>query len=252
MKSKKIATFIAALIMLATMTISASASVTFTNGNNWEFEVDMNNFHWGYETSEIYGWGSKGFQCFGMDAALGETGLPFEVLMNATGLILEVSAPPSGASSMAMHWLGDASLNIASFTGGSQFIGSEAPVGYHTYYDISTGKISLPFETSWSNHVYRNFRSNTSHAGVGIQYHPNLSALNVTRAYLYGNTAPCGDCSGFPCKCVFTTADALLVLRASAGLETLTPEQIARYDRNKDGEITTADAIAILRIAAGL
>jgi hypothetical protein len=50
----------------------------------------------------------------------------------------------------------------------------------------------------------------------------------------------------------FTTADALLALRAAAGLTELTAEQTARYDLNKDGAITTADALIILRIAAGL
>jgi hypothetical protein len=50
----------------------------------------------------------------------------------------------------------------------------------------------------------------------------------------------------------FTTADALTVLKASAGLLTLTQEQEARYDINGDFVVDTADALAILHIAAGL
>jgi hypothetical protein len=50
----------------------------------------------------------------------------------------------------------------------------------------------------------------------------------------------------------FTTADALTILRASAGLIELTPEQVAKYDMNGDGRITSADALLILQAAAGL
>ncbi|MDR2558334.1 MAG: hypothetical protein LBC86_02150 [Oscillospiraceae bacterium] len=48
------------------------------------------------------------------------------------------------------------------------------------------------------------------------------------------------------------TADALTVLRVSAGLVELTEEQTVRLDLNLDGNITSADALAILRVAAGL
>jgi hypothetical protein len=48
----------------------------------------------------------------------------------------------------------------------------------------------------------------------------------------------------------FTTADALTVLRAAAGLTTLTAEQKTRFDIV--GEPTTAHALMILRVAAGL
>jgi hypothetical protein len=50
----------------------------------------------------------------------------------------------------------------------------------------------------------------------------------------------------------FTTADALTVLRAAAGLITLNAEQTARYDLDGDGRITTADALMILRVVAGI
>ncbi|MCL2637896.1 MAG: hypothetical protein FWD48_05935 [Oscillospiraceae bacterium] len=50
----------------------------------------------------------------------------------------------------------------------------------------------------------------------------------------------------------YTTADALTVLRASAGLIHLTSEQAVRFDLNGDGVINSADALIILRIAAGL
>lgn len=50
----------------------------------------------------------------------------------------------------------------------------------------------------------------------------------------------------------FTTADAIYILRYVAGIIELTPEQIAKYDLDGDGEITTEDAVMILRIVAGL
>jgi endoglucanase len=50
----------------------------------------------------------------------------------------------------------------------------------------------------------------------------------------------------------FTTADALTILRAAAGLQTLTAEQFARYDLDGDGRITTADALIVLRRVAGI
>ncbi|MCL2636743.1 MAG: dockerin type I repeat-containing protein [Oscillospiraceae bacterium] len=50
----------------------------------------------------------------------------------------------------------------------------------------------------------------------------------------------------------FTTADALTILRAAAGMIELTAEQTEKYDLNGDGEITTADAILVLRLVAGV
>jgi hypothetical protein len=50
----------------------------------------------------------------------------------------------------------------------------------------------------------------------------------------------------------YTTADALLVLRAAAGLINFSTQQTALYDMSGDGKVTTADALTILRIAAGL
>ncbi|MCL2696644.1 MAG: TraB/GumN family protein [Oscillospiraceae bacterium] len=50
----------------------------------------------------------------------------------------------------------------------------------------------------------------------------------------------------------FNTADALTVLRASAGLIKLTTAQEEKYDLNGDFIVNTADAVIILRIAAGL
>ena len=47
-------------------------------------------------------------------------------------------------------------------------------------------------------------------------------------------------------------ADALLCLRASVGLITLTPEQEAAADVNHDGLIDAGDAILILRYDARL
>jgi uncharacterized protein YkwD len=48
----------------------------------------------------------------------------------------------------------------------------------------------------------------------------------------------------------FTAADALLILRASVGLETLTSEQQAKF--NLKGNATAADALAVLRVSVGL
>jgi hypothetical protein len=50
----------------------------------------------------------------------------------------------------------------------------------------------------------------------------------------------------------FTTADALTVLRAAAGLTTLSAADTARFDMDGDGKITTADALMILRRVAGI
>jgi hypothetical protein len=51
---------------------------------------------------------------------------------------------------------------------------------------------------------------------------------------------------------LYTTNDALLVLRFTAGLVTLTEEQMQLYDMNKDGVVSTTDALVILRIVAGV
>lgn len=50
----------------------------------------------------------------------------------------------------------------------------------------------------------------------------------------------------------FTTEDALMALRATAGLIILTAEQTSRLDLNNDNIITSFDALMILRIIAGL
>ncbi|MBQ2111146.1 MAG: dockerin type I repeat-containing protein [Clostridia bacterium] len=49
-----------------------------------------------------------------------------------------------------------------------------------------------------------------------------------------------------------TAVDAMLALRYSMHLITLTSEQIARGDVNGDGSVTTTDAITILRMSMGL
>lgn len=48
------------------------------------------------------------------------------------------------------------------------------------------------------------------------------------------------------------STDALHVLRAAFGVETLSPEAMAEADVNGDGQITSADALAIMRIALNL
>jgi micrococcal nuclease len=49
----------------------------------------------------------------------------------------------------------------------------------------------------------------------------------------------------------FNTSDALIVLRASAGLVTLTDEQTEKYGIS-GGNVTAGDALRILRLAAGI
>ena len=49
-----------------------------------------------------------------------------------------------------------------------------------------------------------------------------------------------------------TANDALMILRSSVGLESLTPEQEKLADVDGDGEITANDALAVLRYSVGL
>lgn len=49
-----------------------------------------------------------------------------------------------------------------------------------------------------------------------------------------------------------TVADALVVLRISAGLSSYKDEDIAIYDLNKDGSVSVDDALIVLRDATGL
>ncbi len=49
-----------------------------------------------------------------------------------------------------------------------------------------------------------------------------------------------------------TANDALMILRASVGMETLTPEQIALADVDGDGDITANDALVVLRYSVGM
>jgi len=51
---------------------------------------------------------------------------------------------------------------------------------------------------------------------------------------------------------IVNSADAILLLRYDAGLETLDAEQLLLADVNRDGRITVYDANEILRIDVGL
>ncbi|MBQ9950368.1 MAG: dockerin type I repeat-containing protein, partial [Clostridia bacterium] len=51
---------------------------------------------------------------------------------------------------------------------------------------------------------------------------------------------------------VLNTADAVVLLKAAAGMTQLTPEQIRVADVNGDGSVNTGDAVTILQFAAGL
>jgi len=59
----------------------------------------------------------------------------------------------------------------------------------------------------------------------------------------------CGDCNG---DGDVDVADAVLVLRAAAGLSSLDAEQSARCDADGDGKLETAEALDVLRLAVGL
>ena len=58
----------------------------------------------------------------------------------------------------------------------------------------------------------------------------------------------CGDVDG---DGNITANDALMILRASVGMETLTPEQSALADVDGDGSVTANDALAVLRYSIG-
>jgi fibronectin type 3 domain-containing protein len=75
----------------------------------------------------------------------------------------------------------------------------------------------------------------------------NISSVGsgLTQAVVDGVLAAIGQNA-------LSTADALTVLRAVAGLTTLSAEQREKYDLNGDGKIDTADAMWILRSIAGL
>ena len=71
-----------------------------------------------------------------------------------------------------------------------------------------------------------------------------ITATFVTESiYAYGDLNRDG---------VVDSADAILLLRYDADLETLDDEQILLADVNRDGKITVYDAREILRIDAGL
>jgi hypothetical protein len=55
------------------------------------------------------------------------------------------------------------------------------------------------------------------------------------------------DCDG-----ELTIADAVLILRAAIGLETLTPEALSAADVDGDGILTMADALITARRAVGV
>jgi len=186
MKSRRITALIVAFAMAISLITAANTIVTYADGDNWEFDLNIDEFDWTYSVSEIYGWGTKGLTVFGSET-LGDTDLPFEVLINAKGIAFEVSAPPSGTSSLlTLSWIGDASLNSASVTGNTVIIRG---FGSEEVCDPQTGTITLEFEKVWAKWLYDDFRSNKSFAGIGITYNsPDPSALNITRAYLYGDT----------------------------------------------------------------
>lgn len=68
-------------------------------------------------------------------------------------------------------------------------------------------------------------------------------AVTEEKEYLTGDTDGNGK---------LETADALLALRAAAGIESLSKEQVIRADINEDGSITLYDARQILRGSLGL
>ena len=67
-----------------------------------------------------------------------------------------------------------------------------------------------------------------------------------------GDTEPAGNLGDVDGDGNITSADALSILRTSAGLSSLSPEQTKLADVDGDGNITSADALAVLRHSAGL
>ena len=49
-----------------------------------------------------------------------------------------------------------------------------------------------------------------------------------------------------------TANDALIIIRASVGIETITPELLTIADVDGDGDITANDALAVLRSSVGI
>ena len=97
----------------------------------------------------------------------------------------------------------------------------------------------------WSNGVTRKellADAGYDYAAVQAKVNELLKAAKAVEVLL-------GDIDG---NGKVTAEDARLALRASAGLEGLTEEQIKAADMNKDGKITSEDARLILRAAAGL
>jgi N-acetylmuramoyl-L-alanine amidase len=78
-----------------------------------------------------------------------------------------------------------------------------------------------------------------------------LTADSNLRKLAEAEAAVIAEYFGVKPQAPLTAADALTALRVSAGLLTLSDDQIEKYDLNKDGRITSADALLILRVAAG-
>jgi hypothetical protein len=225
-----IATAIAVIITMAATSSGIHVIYIHDDEHNWEFDLDISSFDWTYAVSGVHGWATKGFVVHGADP-LKYSELPFEVLINAVGLMLEVSEMPSGISSSAsIYWLGDASLNIASISGNTVMVRGDDSI-----FNEEAKTLNFEFKKVWSAHVYEDFRKNTTHAGIGLSYNPDLDALNITRAYLYGKTPPCDDCNKFPSDCI-KNDDSVRMLG----------------DVNGDGYVTITDALEILMFLAGM
>ncbi|MBE6813083.1 MAG: hypothetical protein E7523_09405 [Ruminococcaceae bacterium] len=74
-----------------------------------------------------------------------------------------------------------------------------------------------------------------------------LYTCNVCAYSVFGQ--PKGDIDG---DGALTAGDARLILRASVGLETLTPEQTALADTDEDGMLDAGDARLVLRVSVDL
>ncbi len=74
-----------------------------------------------------------------------------------------------------------------------------------------------------------------------------LYTCSVCTYSVYGQ--PKGDIDG---DGVLTAGDARMILRASVGLETLTPQQTALADADDDGILDAGDARLVLRVSVGL
>jgi hypothetical protein len=140
------------------------------------------------------------------------------------------------------------------------FFGTEIGEVHSYYYFLDENRNEMPFPTEAQNfnlneHGAISFMMDIEGFNISVGYNRgrnNEHILTVNPKEMYSDMI----ITSFreePWRTIpvsFTTADALTILRAVAGLTTLTDAQVARYGIS--GEPAAADAVAVLRIVAGL